>query len=315
MKSIHEKNGLDAASGGITLIDAHHHLWNLDTHHYPWLKNYDPDSFLGDYTSLMQNYLPEDYAQDSSGHKILATVHCEADHDYSDEVAETRWVHQQAERYGFPNAVVPHIWFHQDNSEEILLGHLKFPLVRGIRSKPVTAPSPDQVARVQGVSGSMQDDKWLSGFSLLEKYHLSWDLRVPFWHLEEAAEVAKAFPDTRIVLNHMGFPWDRSENGLAIWRKGMQALADCPNVLVKVSELGLKDRPWTVECNRSVVLETTELFGMDRCMFASNFPVAGLKISYDQLVNNLAEILDGYSSSQREAFFWRNAKAFYRIEL
>lgn len=315
MKSIHQKNGLESAHDGITLIDAHHHLWNLDIHHYPWLKNYDPDSFLGDYTSLIRNYLPEDYAKDSSAHRVLATVHCEADHDYSDEVAETRWVHQQAERYGFPNAVVAHVWFHKDNCEEILLNHLQFPLMRGIRSKPVTAPSAALAATVKGVSGSMQDDQWLSGFSLLEKHNLSWDLRVPFWHLEEASEVAKAFPDTRIVLNHLGFPWDRSDEGLAVWRKGMQALADCPNVMVKVSELGLRDRPWTIESNRGVVLETTELFGMDRCMFASNFPVAGLKISYTQLVNNMSEILAGYSQSQREAFFWRNAKEFYRIDV
>ena len=61
----------------------------------------------------------------------------------------------------------------------------------------------------------MQDERWLRGFALLEKYGLSWDLRVPFWHLREAAAVARAFPNTAIVLNHTGFPWDRSEEGLS----------------------------------------------------------------------------------------------------
>ena len=58
-----------------------------------------------------------------------------------------------------------------------------------------------------------------------EKYGLSWDLRVPYWHLAEAAEVARQFPRIPIVLNHTGFPWDRSEEGLAAWRRGMEAVA------------------------------------------------------------------------------------------
>ncbi len=315
MKTLHERMGIEVKSNGLTLIDAHHHLWDLSKNHYPWLATYEPGTFVGDYRSLMRNYLPEDYAADSAGHRVLATVHCEADHDYSNEVAETRWVHEQAARAGFPNAVVAHIWFHRDDGEEILNQHLHFPLVRGIRSKPVTAKRPELAHTVRGASCSMQDEKWLKGFGLLEKYGLSWDLRVPYWHLEEAAEVARIYPNVPIVLNHMGFPWDRSPQGLDAWRQGMRALAACPNVHVKVSELGVQDRPWTIEGNRGVVLETVEMFGIERCMFASNFPVAGLQLSYRELVNNMSEIFSGFSPQQREAFFWRNAKAFYRIDL
>ena len=93
----------------------------------------------------------------------------------------------------------------------------------------------------------MQDDKWLRGFALLQKYRLSWDLRVPYWHLTEAAEVSRQFPSVPIVLNHTGFPWDRSEDGLAAWRRGMEAVARQPNVHVKVSEFGLKDSAWDYE--------------------------------------------------------------------
>ena len=124
-----------------------------------------------------------------------------------------------------------------------------FPLVRGIRSKPVTAPSPDRIE--PGAPGTMQDERWLRGFALLEKYGLSWDLRVPFWHLAEAAEVARAFPNTPIVLNHTGFPWDRSDEGLAAWRRQMEVLAREPNVHVKVSEFGLKDQAWDYEVEPS----------------------------------------------------------------
>ena len=134
-------------------------------------------------------------------------------------------------------------------------------LVRGIRSKPVTAPS--FAAITPGAPGTMLDERWLRGFALLERYGLSWDLRVPWWHLAEAAEVARLFPSTRIVLNHTGFPWDRSEEGLAAWRRAMEQLAQQPNVFLKVSEFGLKDAPWDHEQNRRVVLDALAIFGIE----------------------------------------------------
>ena len=118
-----------------------------------------------------------------------------------------------------------------------------------------------------------------------------------------------------IVLNHIVFPWDRSESGLAGWRRGMQALAAQPNVRVKVSELGLRDHPWTLEGNRAVVREPLALFGIERCLYASNFPVAGLRIGYDAFVLAMDALLDGYDAVQREVFFWRNAQQVYRITL
>src|SRR5205085_3368665 len=214
-------------------------------------------------------------------------------------------------RYGFPGAIVAHAWFHTDNAEEVIAAQAAFPLVRGIRSKPVTASSPDR--GVPGAPGTMQDERWLRGFALLEKYRLSWDLRVPFWHLEEAAAVARAFPNTPIVLNHTGFPWDRSEEGLAAWRRAMAVLAREPNVHVKISEFGLKDRAWSYEENRRVVRDALAIFGIERSMFASNFPVAGLRIDYDILVRAMQRMVAHLPVAQQEQFFWRNACEFYRL--
>ena len=302
------------APGAITLIDAHHNLWALGANRYPFLSDRpEPHFILGDYDALKRNYLPADYLQDSSGHNVLATVHCEAEMDRTAQVAETSWLTEVSARHGFPGAIVAHAWFHTDNAEEIVAAQAAFPLVRGIRSKPVTSLRPD--AMTPGAPGTMQDEKWLRGFALLEKYRLSWDLRVPYWHLAEAAEVAKQFPRTPIVLNHTGFPWDRSEEGLAAWRRGMEAVARQPNVHVKVSEFGLKDADWEYESNRRVVLEAISIFGIDRCLFASNFPVAGLRVDYDTVVRSLDRMLAGHSQADRDRFFWKNAASFYRLSL
>lgn len=300
------------APGAVTLIDAHHHLWDLKANRYPFLSDQpEPHFFLGPYDALRRNYMPEDYLQDSSAHNVLATVHCEAEMDRANQVGGTRWLTEINARHGFPGAIVAHAWFHTDNAEETIAAQARFPLVRGIRSKPATAPHPG--AMTPGAPGTMQDDKWLRGFSLLEKHGLSWDLRVPCWHLVEAAEVARQFPRTPIVLNHTGFPWDRSEEGLAFWRRGMEAVARQPNVHVKVSEFGLKDQPWDYESNRRVVLEAIAIFGIERCIFATNFPVAGLRIDYDTLVRSLSRMLADRPAADRDRFFWRNAASFYRL--
>jgi len=296
----------------VTLIDAHHHLWDLSQQKYPNLVGGPRhDFFMGDDSAIRRDYLPEDYRRDAIGHNVLTTVHCEAEWDRADQIGETRWITGINQQSGFPGAIIAHAWFDRENAEEVIAAQAGSPLVRGIRSKPVTAPSPDRI--VPGAPGTMQDERWLRGFALLEKYRLSWDLRVPFWHLDEAAAVARAFPDTPVVLNHTGFPWDRSDEGLAAWRHGMEALAREPNVHVKISEFGLRDRAWDYESNRRVVLDALAIFGIERAIFASNFPVAGLRIGYGALVAAMSRMVDHLSPADRDRFFWKNAKTFYRL--
>ncbi len=296
----------------VTLIDAHHHLWDLSQRKHPNLVGESRhDFFMGDDSAIRRDYLPEDYRRDAAGHNVLTTVHCEAEWDRADQIGETRWITAIHERYGFPGAIVAHAWFDRDNAEEVIAAQAGFPLVRGIRSKPVTASSPDRMT--PGAPGTMQDERWLRGFVLLGKYRLSWDLRVPFWHLAEAAAVASAFPDTPIVLNHTGFPWDRSEEGLAAWRQGMEVLAREPNVHVKISEFGLRDSAWDYESNRRIVLDALAIFGIERAIFATNFPVAGLRIGYGALVAAMSRMVGHLPREDRDRFFWKNAKQFYRL--
>jgi len=296
------------------VVDAHHHLWQLSGGplFYPWLQDSRPhDFFLGDYAPLKRDYLPPDYRRDAAGHNVVKTVHVEAECSRDQQVAETRWLTEINARHGMPNAIVAHAWLHTDNAEEILGQHKEFPLVRGIRSKPVTGTHPgDSVA---GAPGTMQDRNWLAGLRLLRKFGLTWDLRVPTWHLEEAAKVMRANPDIPAVLNHTGFPWDRSEAGLELWRRGMRALAACEQVTCKLSCLCLRAGPWDYDDNRRIVLETVDIFGIDRCMFASNFPVDGLRVSFDAMFRDFKRMTAELSASDRRKLFHDNAARFYRL--
>jgi len=139
-------------------------------------------------------------------------------------------------------------------------------------------------------------------------------LRVPYWHLAEAAEVIHAHPEISVVLNHTGFPWDRTPTGLHAWEQAMRIIAREPNVWLKVSEFGLKDQPWHYADNRRIVRTALDIFGIERCMFASNFPVSSLRVDYNTLVCSVADMISDYTPSQQRAFFVENAAQFYRLD-
>ena len=288
-------------SDDLPIVDAHHHLWQLSGGplYYPWLQDEKPhEFFLGDYAALKRDYLPADYRRDAAGHTVVKTVHVEAECSREQQVEETRWLSELHRTHGMPNAIVAHAWFHTPNAEEVLARQREFPLVRGIRSKPI---------------GSMQDPTWLAGLRLLRKFGFSWDLRVPTWDLEEAAAVVRAHPDLPVVLNHTGFPWDRSAEGLEMWRRGMKALAACEQVYCKLSCLCLPRGGWDYEDNRRVVLETIDLFGVERCMFASNFPVDSLRVSFGRMFGDFKRMTAAFSASERRRLFHDNAALFYAL--
>ena len=100
---------------------------------------------------------------------------------------------------------------------------------------------------------------------------------------------------------------------MAGWRKGMQALAKRPNVTCKISGLCVADRPWTLEENGPIIKEVIDLFGVDRCMFASNFPVDSLKGSWDYVFTQFKQAVAHLSLSDQQKLFADNAIRVYRI--
>ncbi|HEX2117147.1 MAG TPA: amidohydrolase family protein, partial [Alphaproteobacteria bacterium] len=241
---------------GFEIVDAHHHLWDLTGPlRYPWLQDEPMIPFrYGDYAKIRRTYRPEDYLRDSARQNVVATVHMEAEVAREDPVAETRWIHEIAAKHGLPNAVIGHAEFERDDIAKLLAGHAKFPLTRAIRHKPRAAASASAI--VKGAPGSMSDPKWRRGYARLAEHGLHYELQTPYWHLYEAAELARAYPHINIVLNHTGLPGDRSEAGLKAWRDAMAAFAAQPNTRVKISGLGQRGLPWTVEANRPIVLTT-----------------------------------------------------------
>jgi predicted TIM-barrel fold metal-dependent hydrolase len=288
-------------SSRLAIIDAHHHFWDLERNYHPWLCDVPPITFrYGDYSAIRRSYFPEDYLADTRDFRIVGSVHM-----------ETVWLQDIIRREGLPTAMVAQAWLDRDDVAEVLTAHAAFSNVRGVRHKPKAADDPRSVN--PGAPGSMGDDRWRTGYALLHRHGFSFDLQTPYWHLPEAAALAREFPDTRLILNHTGLPADRSEEGLKAWHRAMATLADEPNVAVKISGIGVPGAAWTVDSNRWIVLETIAMFGVERCMFASNFPVDGLMASFATIFGGFMAMVEDLPEEEQRMLFHDNAVRIYRL--
>ena len=246
--------------------------------------------------------------------EVLKVVHVEANHDPADPVEETHWLQglaNEGDAREFPNAIVAAADLSADDAQAVLEAHAAFPNTRGIRQILNVHADPlyNYVSRHY-----LHDPAWRRHFALLARYGLSFDLQLYPSQMDEAAALAREHPDVPMIVNHTGMFVDRhSVQGYRAWREGMRALAACPNVAVKISGLAMFDHDWTVESLRPYVLETIDAFGVERSMFASNFPVDRQFGSYPELWNAYARIVSGASDDEQAALFRGNAERIYRI--
>jgi predicted TIM-barrel fold metal-dependent hydrolase len=278
--------------------------------YHPWLCDEPMIPFrYGDYSTLRRPYLPADYFADAAGYRVVKTVYVETGWDPGDPIGEMRFVDRLRRETGFPTVAVAQAWLDRDDVARVLEQQAEFPLVRGIRHKPRANRAPGDAA-----PGGMADPRWRAGFARLARHGLRFDLQTPWWHLHEAAALARDFPGTPVILNHAGLPADRSPEGIAAWRRALAELAACPNAAVKLSGLGVPGSPWTAAANRAIVLTAIDLFGAERCMFASNFPVDGLCGSFATIFAGFREIVGGFSPTERGGLFHDNAIRIYAME-
>lgn len=297
---------------GLPVVDAHHHFWDLDRNYHPWLCDLPMIPFrYGDYSAIKRNYLPEHFRADVGEINLIDSVYVEAEWRRDDPIGETRWVSALHDEENLPSAIVAQAWLDDPASPSLLAQQAAFPLVRSVRHKPEGAASVDEFNA--GKRSSMQHLAWRRGFAHLAKHGLHFDLQTPYWHLPEARALAGEFPETTIVLNHTGLPADRSAQGLAEWRQAMAILAEAPNVVVKISGLGVPGMRWTTAAVRDIVNDTIDLFGSERCMFASNFPVDALCAGYGEIFESFYESVLQRSDTERHDLFSGTATRVYRL--
>ncbi len=300
----------------LPICDPHQHFWDIGRNYYPWLCDEPLLPFrYRDYSPIRRDYLPEDYFRDTAGHNVVRTVHVEADWDPADPVGETRWLMQLREQHGVPHGIVAQAWPARDDIAEALAAQAAFAPVSAVRNRPKAARSPGEAVR--GEAGGLDDPAYRDGIALFERHGLAFDVITPFWHLDAVADLAADFPATQVIVNHTGALSDlafESREGHLAWREAMDRLADRPNVAVKISGLGVRGRPWAAEDYRDIILDTIRIFGVERCMFASNYPVDSLVASFDMIYRGFKQVTAEFDPADRVKLFHDNAVRFYRLQ-
>lgn len=294
----------------LPIIDPHFHLWDLDNNYYPWLSDGVKPSAFGDYSAINKTYLIEDYLADAANQNVVKAVHLDVGYDPKDPAGETRWLQAVADKHGFPHGIVGYADLRKRDVGDLLDEHMQSANFRGIRQSMNFHRDPAKTYLAEAEVS--RTPEWRRGFKELSRRDLSFDLQLYYWQMEEFLELAREFPDVRIVLNHTGMQVDGPAhfNG---WRDAMRKLSQAPNVACKISGLGMGNWSWTTDDFRPYVETAIDAFGVEQCMFASNFPVDKLFSSYDKIYEAFRLITAGYTRSERLALFHDNAARLYRL--
>jgi len=333
----------------LPIIDPHHHLWC-------WTKEAiaataTPDNPFGSVLALSGRYMLDEILADiETGHNVLGTVFVEAHAMYRasgpehlkslGEVEFVTGIAAMAESGVFGKVRVaagvvgcPDLML-GDRVRDILEAHVQAGggRYRGVRNLTAYDPDPGLRAAGDNPPHKLLDKTFREGFKHLGKMGLSYDVWLFHPQLPDVVDLAQAFPDTQIILDHIGTPIGvppyKREETFPVWRDSLRAVAKCPNVVLKIGGMGmplfgfksfLANPPLSsaqmADEWKPYVETCIEAFGVDRCMFESNFPVDSGGANYQVMWNAFKRLAAGYSKDEKAALFAGTARKVYKLSI
>lgn len=291
------------------MIDAHHHIWRQAD--LPWLLGPEQPRIFGPYAPIKRDYLIGEFLADLEGTGIEKSVYVQANWAPNWAADEAAWVQKVANETGWPHAIVAYADMTVPDVRPALDRLAASPLVRGIRQQ--FHWHENALYRFAARTDLAEDETVQRNVARLADYGWAFDLQVFAPQMAGAAKLAEACPDVTFILQHAGMPEDLSTEGLAVWRKGMKALAACENVVSKLSGLGTFIHRNDPEHIAKIVGETVKLFGAERCLYGSNFPIEKLWCSYSDLFDAYRQATADLSKTAQSAIFNDTAARVYRI--
>jgi predicted TIM-barrel fold metal-dependent hydrolase len=296
------------------IYDAHHHLWDLNIVHYPWLATKGIVRFFGDPAPIQKNYLMKDLKLDIGNLPVEGSVHIQVGADNSQHLLESQTIQSFADESELANGIVAYCALEQPNRNEMLDELSKLNNFRGVRQIIGRSPEEDRHTETGSLLGNAE---WLKGLYELERRSLSFDLQLIPDQMQRAAELFSKVPNLSVALCHCGSPWYRDKQGWELWKTGLKSLAEHPNIYCKISGLSMFDHNWTVSSLSPIIETVLEVFSPERCMFGSNFPVDKLHTNYESLWMAYLEIVNNqqpeFSEQQKIDLFMNNCKDFYKL--
>lgn len=291
------------------MIDAHHHIWLQKD--LPWLLGPAQPRIFGSYGAIKRDYTVEEFLRDLDGTGIEKSVYVQANWAPNWAEDEVAWVQATADRTGWPHGIVGYADFTRPGLKDTLERFRKYPLMRGFRQQfhwhetPQYrfAPSADQLAQPLVAAN----------IALLADYDWSFDLQVFPAQMADAVTLAKACPEVTFILQHAGMLIDTSEAGWTEWRDGMKRLAECENVVTKLSAFGTFIHRNDPDFIAQMIAETLAIFPAKRAMYGSNFPIEKIWTDYRSLFDAFVNATTGLPKGQQKAIFNDTAQRVYRL--
>src|SRR5215218_389720 len=266
---------------------------------------------FGPYEPIRRDYPIQEYLDDLKGTGVTRSVYVQTNWANDRFEDETAWVQQTANDHGWPHAIVSYADFGVDDVRPQLDRLARYPLVRGVRMQLHWHENP--LYRFAARPDLCADLLIQRNVARLAEYGFSFDLQVFAPQMARAAGLAETCPDVTFILQHAGMLEDLSPEGRSAWRAGMTRLAACPNVVSKLSGLGTfihRNDPAHIA---GIVAETVRIFGPDRCLFGSNFPIEKLWTTYPDLVAAYRDAVAGLGDKASRAVLHDTALRVYRI--
>jgi predicted TIM-barrel fold metal-dependent hydrolase len=292
------------------MIDAHHHIWRQTD--LPWLLGPEQPRIFGPYAPIKRDYLIDEYLGDLKGTGIEKSVYVQANWAPNWAVDEAAWVQSVADKRGWPHGIVGYADFTAADVRPQLEKLKEYPLMRGIRQQLHWHENP--LYRFASRPDLPADKGVQANIAVLAEYGWTFDLQVFAPQMTHAAKLARACPDVTFVLQHAGMLEDTSRAGKAAWRKGMEILAARPNVVTKLSAFGTFIHKNDPDFIAESISNTMKIFGAERCMFGSNFPIEKIWTSYAKLFDAFQSATAKLKKAERTAIFHGTAARVYRLE-
>ena len=288
----------------IPIVDTHQHLWNLDIFDLPWTR--ETGAAGQGYDLIAKTHVMSDYLAAVEGLNVVKAVYMEIDVVPDQRDDEAAYVIDLCELDDNPTvgAVIggyPGI----EGFRDYVTRYKNNQYIKGVRH---VLHLPDTPPGTCVADGFVDDCRWLG------EQELIFDLCMMPAEIPNGTTVASACPDTRFILDHCGNP-DVKEKEHDVWRRNMAEIAERPNVIAKISGLLASAEPgaWTPDDLAPFVNYTIECFGVERCIFASNWPVCRLSGTLRDWVEALKIILADRSEEDQRRIFHDNAVAFYGL--
>jgi predicted TIM-barrel fold metal-dependent hydrolase len=288
------------------LVDSHFHIWRQAD--LPWLLGPMQPRIFGPYEPIRRDYPIAEYLGDCRPSGVTQAVYVQANWATDRYLDEVTYVSQASEESGLPIAIVAYTDMLAGDARPQLDLLARNARVRGVRMQ--LHWHENTLYRFASGPDLARDPRVIANVERLADYGFSFDLQVFAGQMAGAAELAAACPGVTFVLQHAGMLEDLSPEGIAAWREGMTLLAAQPNIASKLSGLGTFLRRNDPETIAFIAGETLSVFGAERCLFGSNFPIEKLWTTY-------AELIEAHRAAMPEAaqaaVFNETARRVYRL--